>query len=278
MRPHVLASGIVITLTLLGCFCSSPKSEPTRQVLHREPVVHVLFEERFNSPELGLWNWTVTRKNGFETSTAEVVSTSKAEDSGKLRLRCSTMGTRPETVKYLGVVTKEALDISGRKVLSLDFDWNDQANGCYLTAGIYLCPTFTRKNPRDEPTWLCFRYVGVPPGKNARAESWICRKGRTRWVYDEGWPDEQRTGREIGKEHIEIHLNAGQWTVFEDGKLLYDSGEKNRVSFSKAHLYVQVSSHSNYPAREVYFDNVVIREKVRHPVKQNCLEKRTYNQ
>jgi len=57
---------------------------------------------------------------------------------------------------------------SDGKELCFDLDWNNQSNGCYLTASLYLCPTVTTGNPGNEKDWLKFEYVGVPPGRNAR--------------------------------------------------------------------------------------------------------------
>jgi len=92
-------------------------------------------------------------------------------------------------------------------------------NGCYLTAPLYLCPAVTTGNLGNEKDWLKFEYVGVPPGRNARGVIATKIAGVVMYTYTEGWP-EQRTGRHIA--------------------------------------YQRMSSHSNYPARELYFDNIVI--------------------
>jgi hypothetical protein len=166
------------------------------------------------------------------------------------------METDDKTVKYLGVVSAGPLGLSGRKRLSVDFDWNSQFNGSYLTGAIYLCPTLTKENPEDEEQWLRVEYVGVPPGKNARMAIWLKNRRTPKWIYDEGWPKEQRTGRKITQPHLEIHFEDGQWSVREDGKELFASADKWKLPFTKAHLYLQMTSHSNYGAREIFFENV----------------------
>ena len=214
------------------------------------------FSDDFNRATLGEGRWLVTRKNDFSQFLVDITP-EKGEDGGeRLRLRCGTIGTDDQTVKSLGIASRDSVDLSGKKRLVFDLDWNDQSNGCYLTAAIYLCPTLTKGNPADEAQWLRLEYVGVPPGKNARAAIWLKSNRRERWLYDEGWPKQQRTGRMIGKPHVEIHFDDGTWKVLEDGRLLFDSREKWKLSFTHAHIYLQMTSHSNYPPREIFFDNI----------------------
>jgi hypothetical protein len=176
--------------------------------------------------------------------------------TGRLRLRCGTRGTDDKTVKSLGIVSRESLDLTGTKRLSLDFDWNNQANGCYLTGAVYLCPTLTQENPETEPQWVRIEYVGVPPGKNARLAVWMKDGSTPKWVYDEGWPKEQKEGRKITTPRLEVRFDGGEWVLSEDGRQIFESTGKWPVPFDKAHLYLQMTSHSNYPVRELFFDNV----------------------
>jgi hypothetical protein len=112
------------------------------------------FAADFDAPELDDDKWLVTRKHDFAEFSVDVDRAPGEQARGRLRLRCGTIGTDDKTVKSLGVVSRRPLDLSGRKCLSLDFDWNDQFNGCYLTGAVYLCPTLTTGNPADDPTWL----------------------------------------------------------------------------------------------------------------------------
>jgi len=188
-------------------------------ILGRALEVEV-FGDGFGTTGLDASKWTATRGNDFADFAIDLVKAEADERGCRLRLRCGTIGTDDATVRFLGVASNAMLDLTGRKQLSLDFDWNDQSNGCYLTGGLYLCPTLTHANPGDEESWLRVEYVGVPPGKKARAAIWLKDKGRESWLYDEGWPKKQRAGRVIGKQHLAVTFNNGKWEVHEDGKML----------------------------------------------------------
>ena len=218
-------------------------------------LVQVLSDD-FNNGVLDPERWAATRMHDFAEFDVNIVKVEGEEGDGRLRLRCGTRGTDDRTVKALGAVSLTSLPLSGKGRLSLDFDWNKQANGCYLTGAIYLCPTLTKEDPEDEPQWLRLEYVGVPPGKNARLAIWLKDRRTAKWLYNEGWPKEQRTGRPVEALRLEIQFDGGQWTVLEDGKKLFESTDQWKLPFDKAHLYLQMTSHSNYPPREIFFDNV----------------------
>lgn len=209
------------------------------------------FHDDFSGEMLNQDLWRVTRKNDFQVSKVDVVN-------GRLRLRAATLGTDDKTVKFHGVRT--ALPVSLRQPFELSFtlDWNNQANGCYLTAGIFLCPTATDGNPADEKDWWKLEYIGVPPGKNGRAWGSTRRNGGERVLYDEGWPAKQRTGRKIGRQKVMVRWQNDELTVVENGETLWQTKWEG-FGFPTAYLYLQMSSHSNYPAREVFFDGVVVR-------------------
>ena len=214
------------------------------------------FSDNFNDSELDREKWLITRESDFAEFAVDIARVKDSEKDGRLRLHCGTRGTDDMTVKSLGVVSQAPLDLSGEKSLRIDFDWNDQSNGCYMTGAIYLCPTLTTANPREESEWLRLEYVGVPPGRKARAAIWLRNGSAAQWIYDEGWPKKQRTGRTIGKLHIEVSFDNGKWRVMENGKLLFEPQEKWNLPFEKAYLYLQMTSHSNYPPREIFFDNI----------------------
>ena len=130
-----------------------------------------------------------------------------------------------------------------------------------IDAGIYLCPVATDANPRDKLDWISFEYVGVPPGKNARLQVASANKGNLRFLFTEGWPDKQRTGRKIADQHVELFIDDNSLKVLENGEELFSTGNHG-LNFDRAYLYLQMSSHSNYPSREVYFDNIVVRNAV----------------
>ena len=208
--------------------------------------------EPFDGDALDRRVWSVTRKNDFQESKIDVVE-------GRLRLRAATIGTRDDTVKFEGIRTVRAFALQPPVCLSFVLDWNHQANGCYLTAGIMLCPTATDGNPEDEPDWLKFEYHGVPPGRNAR--SWLAERrdgGTERALHDEGWPTKQRTGREIGRQAVALRWDGQQLVVTENAGKQWE-GQWRGFTSGSAYLYLQLSTHSNYPPREVFFDDVLIK-------------------
>lgn len=199
--------------------------------------------------------WVVTRKNDFQESKVDLVN-------GRLRMRAATIGTDDKTVKFQGVRTKNPVGLLQPFELSFTVDWNDQTNGCYLTAGAFLCPTATNGNPAGEKDWWKLEYLGVPPGKNARAWVSARTKGGERVLYDEGWPAKQRTGRKIGVQKVTIRWRNDKLAVSENGKTLWQTDWKG-FGFTSAYLFLQMSTHSNYPPREVYFDEVAVGAKAR---------------
>jgi hypothetical protein len=219
-----------------------------------------LTEDSFESGELATGAWQLTAANDFNEKAQDVVARDlEGETDHVLRLRADTLGTDDRTVKFLGVRFREKLDLRHRHQIEVELDWNDQANGSYLSAGIYLAPALTTVSPELEPSWVKFEYVGVPPGRNARALIALREKGLLRLLETEGWPDEQRLGRKIGRQRVRVVVDGGSLRISENGEPLYRS-DGSVVPFSSAYLYLQLSSHSNYGSREVFFDDVVIRE------------------
>jgi hypothetical protein len=216
-----------------------------------------IFNENFSEGTLNPKLWQITREGDFKESRIDVYDTDPTENVDyRLRLRANTIGTRDDTVKFHGVRSLYNVDFREGKEISFDIDWNNQSNGCYLTASVYLCPTATKGNPRDEKDWLKFEYVGVPPGRNARCVIAAKSDGKVKYLYTEGWP-EQKSGRHIAYLRIKIILDGENLKVIESGTERY-STQSHELEFSSAYLYLQMSSHSNYPTREIYFDNVVV--------------------
>jgi len=219
----------------------------------------VWFED-FSRKVLDPKTWRIARSGDFKESKAAVINIAPAGQSPdhRLRLRADTLGTNDRTVKFLGVRRVQPMDFKEGIAVSVDLDWNNQTNGSYLTAAVYLCPTSTGKNPQDEADWIRFEYVGVPPGQNARATVATKVKGLVRWLYMEGWPDENRTGRKIGLQHLVLRIDTNGFSLLENETELYQT-DAHGLGFNEAYLYLQMSSHSNYPAREVYFDHIAVR-------------------
>jgi len=210
----------------------------------------VVLRDDFSQGQLVESKWERTRCNDFKTEAVDVVD-------GRLRLAASTVGTDDRTVKFHGVRSKEpVVDLSARAEISFELDWNKQANGCYMTAGAYVCPV-AAQNPREQRSWVRLLYLGVPPGRNARCQVSAKVAGQEKLLLTEGWP-QQRTGREIGLQRIQITLSRESIVVLENGTKILDASDLH-LDFDRAYLYLQHSSHSNYRLREVFFDNVLVR-------------------
>jgi hypothetical protein len=215
------------------------------------------FYDDFNDANLSNERWEITRKGDFKTSIIDIFEVgSGVKKDYRLRLRADTMNTRDDSIKYHGVRCRYQMDLTIPKRISVDLDWNNQTNGCYLTAAIYICPTITTGNPQDEENWLRFEYIGVPPGGNARCAISTKINNSIRHLYTEGWP-KNRQGRFISYQKIDFFLNDKGFEIFENGKNLYGI-KSHGFNFSSGYLYLQMSSHSNYPARDIYFDNITV--------------------
>ena len=214
--------------------------------------------ENFVEGVLSAQTWQITREGDFKESIIDVYDLGLSENVDFiLRLRMNTIGTRDDTVKFHGVKSIEKVNFSEGKEISFDLDWNNQSNGCYLTGSIYLCPNATDENPRNENDWLKFEYIGVPPGQNARSVIATKIDGKTRLLYTEDWP-ENRTGRQIANQHVKIIIDNKSFKIIENGEEIFAS--PHDLSFTSTYIYLQMSSHSNYPSREIYFDNIVVAE------------------
>jgi hypothetical protein len=220
----------------------------------------VEFRDNFNTGYLDPERWKMVQEGDVRQNIIDVIAVDPTkQDEYRLRLGMNTIGTQDDTVKCIGIRSSNKLSFHAPGEISLDLDWNNQSNGCYLTAAIYLCPTITKTNPEREEDWLRFEYIGVPPGRSARAVIAIKDKGTVKRLYTEGWPEERR-GRHIGFQRIKITLGINGFTVLENGALLYHIDSMN-LKFASIYLYLMMSSHSNYPFREIYFDNISVLQK-----------------
>lgn len=243
---HILISIVFMTLSLTVS-CATIK-------LHHNKI----FQDNFEQGQLDHSHWEITQDGDFAETIIEAYDHDPSEaTSYVLRLCANTIGTSDDTVKFHGVRSLQQIDFLEEKIISFDLDWNNQANGSYLTSGIYLCPVATNINPKDESDWIALQYIGVPPGEKARFQISEKTKGSLCLLFAEGWPHKQRTGRKIGHQHIELIIGKTRFKVLENGEELF-AIENHRLSFTKAYLYLQMSSHSNYPSREIYFDNIVV--------------------
>ncbi len=213
------------------------------------PVPAPAWSEPFDGPGLDPARWTLSAEGDFREKTVDL-------QGGRLRLRCGTIGTDDKTVKFLGVRSAARVRLGAETRIAAEFDWNRQANGSYLASALILAPEPVDTNPLRTKDWLKVEYVGVPPGRNGRIVVAQRNAGRDLMPFTEGWPQVRREGRPISVQKVEVVVRSGMYEVHENGQKVYES--KERLGFQEAHLYLQMSSHSNYPPREVFWDNVTV--------------------
>jgi hypothetical protein len=234
VAPVGLPAGLLGATLLLA----APLATPTR------------FREDFSSPSLEEGRWAVTAAGDFKESTVDVTG-------DRLRLRADTMGTRDDTVKFLGVRTRDAFVVGEGLCVAATLDWNNQANASYLSAALILAGAETLENPLRDKNWLAVEYIGVPPGRNARLQLSSCSFGHRLTLEDEGWPHARRAGRKIGEVRMVLFVAPGSTRLWENGKARHQSTGPS-LSLEHVFLHLQISSHSNYRAREIYFDDVEV--------------------
>jgi hypothetical protein len=216
------------------------------------------FQDDFQHGHVDRGRWTTTSDGDFRERTVDVIEV--APRDFRLRLRADTRGTRADTVKFVGARTADEIRFIPGTTVAVELDWNEQVNGSYLSAALVLSPEKTSGNPLRGPDWIKVEYVGVPPGRNARMVVAIRVDSREKQLFTEGWPETNRRGRKITRQKVQIELLSKAVRVWENGSLMFESSER-LLSFDSAFLYLQMSSHSNYPPREVYFDDVEVTEK-----------------
>jgi len=220
----------------------------------------VLFQESFSRSELDMSRWKLTREGDFNQFAVDVQPVvDKDRNDGRLRLMSNTLDTS-NPIKYLGVRSMKRVALAQLRELSFDLDWNNQQNGCYLAAALYICP-LESENPKKEKEWVKFEWTGVPPGKNIRTNVWANVNGALEQLYTD-WGPRDGNGRPQGRvvspgdHRIKLLFDDRGIRVWADSKqLCYVEYSAN---FDSGYLYLQMSSGTNYPAREVYFDNITV--------------------
>jgi hypothetical protein len=212
--------------------------------------------ESFQQGSLDHEHWERTSQGDFREWSAEVVPSERGLGY-RLRLRADTRGTRDDTLKYLGVRSARAIELRPGVRISVRLDWGDQPNASYMTAGVVLSPHVTGGNPLDTDDWLKLVYVGVPPAGNARLLVAVKRRGGERTVYTDGWPERNKQGRRIAVQDLTLRVGDRTLEVWEGARRAWRSLPGD-IDLETVHLYLQMSSHSNYPARSVYFERISV--------------------
>ena len=227
------------------------------------PESPVVFQESFDQGGLDSNRWEIIMDGDFAEVVVDVYDADPGVDNDyRLRLQANTVGTS-DPLKFLGIRSRKEFDLSNGRAVSFDLDWNDQSNGCYLTASLYLCPVIS-DNPKNEGNWLKFEYTGVPPGRNVRINIWQKTDGVIEELLTDWGPTDEQ-GRpigkllEIGNQGIELLLEENNLQVFENNKEVLRRSDYE-LSFTTSYIYLQMSSGTNYPSRAVYFDNITVRD------------------
>ncbi len=250
--PWALATLLAVLVPLAGCRAGEADTAPPARATTAPDEPEPLLADGFSAEELDEDLWVRTILNDFETEAVDI-------RDGRLRMMASSVHTDDTTVKYHGVRSREAIvDPAAGVEVAFELDWNDQSNGCYMTAGVCLSPVET-DDPQHADDVLRFTYIGVPPGRHARAWASVRTDGRSETpVYTEGWP-EARTGRRIGKQRVVLRINENALSAEENGETLFEATDVD-LDLGPCYLYLQHSTHSNYGPREVFFDNVEVRQ------------------
>lgn len=212
----------------------------------------VLLADDFAGP-LDLSRWELVR---VHDARSELIETRH----GQLVLGVDTLGTDDATVKLRGLRSRAAFDVRANSTLrvSVTIDWNDPANGCYLTAGLALLPDEAALDPRSADEVLAFEWIGVPPGRNVRPSLWQRRRGGLRPLYTEGWPQphlEDRVGRHVRRTRVVLEVTNTHVRLIEDGVERF-AGDGAPTGPLRLALFL--TGHSNYPERSVLMDDVCV--------------------
>ena len=215
------------------------------------------WREDFASGRLDPARWQQTLDGDFRTRSTDVVA-SNVGAGYRLRLVADTRGTRDDIVKHFGIGSRCAVSLRPDGLLHVIIDWGPPPNGSYLAASVILSPNAVASDPTATRDWFSVGYVGVPPGHNARLLVTASAGGVVRTLYADGWPDRNRQGRSIERAEIDIAWRGTSLQIRENGRLVHTAAAAE-ILFSSAHVYLQLSSHSNYPARAVHFENLRVR-------------------
>lgn len=214
------------------------------------------WREDFSPGSLDPLRWRVTRAGDSRTHVAEVVPAQRGPGF-RLRLATDTRGTRDDSVKHVGVASRCAIALGRDARVRVLLDWGPPANGSYLAGAVVLSPHATTGDPRATADWLSVGYVGVPPGRNARLLVAARVNGVSRTLFEEGWPGANREGRPVGRSELEVAWRGSSLEFREGGRLVHTASAAD-ASFESAHVYLQLSSHSNFPARAIHFEDLRI--------------------
>ena len=231
------------------------RSIPVACALLLLPCAHAQqWREEFAAGVLDPARWHGTMSGDLHAPVVRIVPAEDGSGS-RLRLAADTRGTRDDSIKRVGVGTRCRLALGREARIGVDLDWGPPANGSYLSAALVLSPHYTDGDPAATADWLSVGYVGVPPGRTARLLVRASASGVARTLYDDGWPDRNRHGRTVTRVSLELSLRGRSLELRENGRPIpVPLPAPGRLA--SGYLYLQLSSHSNFPPRAVHFDDL----------------------
>lgn len=280
LLTYLLGAFALLLWTATACTDSSRKPAPVfvpsttgtstspEQVTPVEPSVQrptpqprIIIQDDFEHDTIDESQWIITSEGDFAAKMVDILDVDRTGGvDRRLRVGANTTGTA-DSDKFLGVMNQRMIDFSGGVTISFELDWNSQRNGSYLTASAYVSPSIGN-NPKNEKDWIKFEYAGVPPEGNVRTNVWATINGALRQPYTD-WGPRDSAGRPQGRpkggtsHKIQIYLDSRQARIAEDGIEIYPLSPHN-LTFTSGYLYLQMSSGTNYPFRELYFDDVLV--------------------
>jgi hypothetical protein len=152
--------------------------------------------------------------------------------------------------------TKRAIPVGAGLRFRARLDARPPENGSYRSAGLLVTADQAPSRALDalRPA-VRIEVVGVPPGNAARLSGSVLDDlPRSRSLFEDGWPA-RREGRAIEKVTLAIEVRRDSLVLFEDGR---EVGRAPRGFSGEVFVVLYATSHANYPARPVVFEEVVV--------------------
>lgn len=211
-----------------------------------KPLIPARLDERFGQ-KLGD-QWVVWRHQ-VDASKSSIATSPKG-----LVLDLETYGQKRDAVSLVAVAWKPALDfLAGPQTITLGFDWLEDSNASYLSAGLALVPEgseFTG-DPRDLSEVTHVSFVGAGLGAKARREVLVQRRGHEVARDTEGWPEQGKEGRTLSSVSLRLVVTDQMIRIEEAGR--EPVSISSSIGFARGRLVLFVASHSNSMRRAVRF-------------------------
>lgn len=222
---------------------------------------NIILKDSFNESELDASIWKITVSGDFSDKRVDIYDKDPSvKKDMRLRIKAGTISTT-SPVKTLGVMCHEIIDFTDGITIEGELDWNSQRNGSYLSAVIMLSPEVL-ENMDKMADLIALEYSGVPPGKNIKVVMSKKIRRSLKVLYKDSGPSDalgRGAGRDPGNESIFFRIYIDKENIqFSENKTDKISLSPHALNFTSGYFYIQMRSGTNYPDREIYFDNVRI--------------------